>query len=106
MTDEHLLRSILRAIEDTAAIVVHGEQRFFGDPLLQRAAKNIVAEIGEAASALSDESRALTPSVPWRLIIGMRHKVVHDYAEVDLHVLWNTLIRDVPLLEEALLDDE
>jgi uncharacterized protein with HEPN domain len=32
----------------------------------------------------------------------MRHKVVHDYASVDLSVLWDTLEHDLPALAAAL----
>ncbi len=102
MTDEPLLASIRRAIADASAITAHGQQEFLSDPLLQRAAKNIVAEIGEAAAALSAEARERSPAIPWRLIIGMRHKVVHDYAEVDVTILWDTLTTDLPRLGIAL----
>ena len=102
MTDEQLLASIHRAISDASAIVDAGPTRFTMDPLLQRAAKNIITEIGEAAASLSDRTRSERPDVPWRLIIGMRHKVVHDYAEVDLTILWNTLVTDLPRLDIAL----
>ena len=102
MTDEPLLASIRRAIADASTIAALGQQEFLRDPLLQRAAKNIVAEIGEAAAGLSAESRERSPAIPWRLITGMRHKVVHDYAEVDVTILWNTLTTDLPNLGAAL----
>lgn len=102
MTDEHLIASIQLAIADASLVTSAGPQQFILDPLLQRAAKNIIAEIGEAAAGLSADTRATFPSVPWRLVIGMRHKVVHDYAEIDLSILWDTLVRELPRLSVAL----
>ena len=90
------LADILVAAEDAAVIVARGRARFDDDRLLQRAAKNLVAEIGETAKALPDEVIDQIPGVPWRAIKGMREKVVHDYPEVDLDVLWSTLSGSLP----------
>lgn len=41
------------------------------------------------------------PHIPWRSIETMRHKIVHDYFEVDLEVIWNVVqIHLPPFLEE------
>jgi uncharacterized protein with HEPN domain len=93
---DEALADILVAAEDAAAIVERGRASFDEDRLLQRAAKNLVAEIGEAAKALPEEVTDRIPGVPWRAIKGMREKVVHDYPEVDLDVLWSTLSVGVP----------
>lgn len=95
---DEALADILAAAEDAAAIVGRGRARFDDDRLLQRAAKNLVAEIGEAAKALPDEVTDQISAVPWRAIKGMREKVVHDYPEVDLDVLWSTLNGSMPEL--------
>ena len=89
---------MLAAAEDASRIVMGGRERFATDRLLQRAAKNLVAEIGEAAKAVPDGVAAKIPDVPWRAVKGMREKVVHDYPELDLDVLWATLLTDVPKL--------
>ena len=93
---DEALADILVAAEDAAAIMARGRARFDDDRLLQRAAKNLVAEIGEAAKALPDEVVEQIPAVPWRAIKGVREKVVHDYPEVDLDVLWSTLTGSMP----------
>jgi len=102
VTDDELVATILDALHDATLIIEPGHRHFLTDPIAQRAAKNIIAEIGEAAAQVSDQARERTSHVPWRLIIGMRHKVVHDYASVDLAVLWDTLEHDLPALAAAL----
>ena len=36
------------------------------------------------------------PDVPWRLIINMRRRIVHDYYRINLDVLWRTVEAEVP----------
>jgi uncharacterized protein with HEPN domain len=55
--------------------------------------------IGEAASRLSPETRALFPSLPFRSMRGMRNIIAHDYGAVDLDQVWHTATNDVaPLI--------
>jgi len=58
--------------------------------------------IGEAAWQISDETRAQLPQIPWTDIIGMRHRLVHAYFDINLDILWRTLQEDLPPLIAAL----
>jgi uncharacterized protein with HEPN domain len=59
--------------------------------------------IGEAAAGLSDGFIAQHPEVPWRLFIATRNRVVHGYFEVDLDILWDVAVIDVPQLASQVL---
>lgn len=52
----------------------------------------------QLARRISDEFQREHQHIPWSLIIGMRHRVVHDYMAVDKLVVWKTLTDDLPLL--------
>ena len=52
--------------------------------------------IGEAVSNLSKEFRHKHPNIPWRKIIDMRNKVIHEYFGIDWEILWGTIKEDIP----------
>lgn len=96
--DRRRLDDILVAVADAQLIADRGRDAFDADPLVIRAAKNIVTEIGEATKAISAATTDAIPAVPWRAIAGMRDHTIHRYPEVDLDVLWDTLVHDLPEL--------
>jgi len=42
--------------------------------------------------------RRTHPEIPWAEMIGMRHRLIHEYFRVDLRVVWETVQRDLPRL--------
>jgi uncharacterized protein with HEPN domain len=74
------------------------EAEFMATPLIQDAVMRQIQIIGEAASRLSSDFRTRTGFVPWKDVVGMRHKLVHDYMGVDLEAVWATAARDIPSL--------
>ncbi len=58
--------------------------------------------IGEGARHVSAEFCAAHPKIPWEAIVGMRHRVVHDYLNVDEDMVWQTVRDDLPELVKAL----
>ena len=73
-------------------------EEFDADEVVQAALTRWLQNIGEAASRLSSELRSQHHEVPWQSIIGMRHRVVHDYFFIDLSVVWRACAADVPAL--------
>ncbi|MBI4647320.1 MAG: DUF86 domain-containing protein [Bacteroidia bacterium] len=60
--------------------------------------------IGEATKKISDNLKEKHPDIPWKDIAGMRDKLIHDYIDIDLSVVWKTASEDVPFLKNLLND--
>ncbi len=68
--------------------------------LEQYALAKAVEVVGEAASRVSRTLRDAHPEIPWRDIVGMRNRLVHDYRNIDLEVLWSVVTNELhPLVE-------
>lgn len=61
-----------------------------------------IIQLGELANRLSDEAKESSQNIPWRAIKGMRNLHAHDYENVDMEIVWNTLIEDIPMLKQSL----
>lgn len=58
--------------------------------------------IGEAANHLSKDFIGKHPEIPWKEITGIRNKLVHDYWQLDLQVIWDTFQKDLPKLKKQI----
>lgn len=59
--------------------------------------------IGEAAYKLTDDFIDAHPEVPWKVIRGMRHYLVHEYYQVSKEGLWDTIVNDLPELRPFII---
>lgn len=58
--------------------------------------------LGEALRNIPSPIRSLAPSIPWRLVIGMRDVLIHRYWRVDLAAVYRVLIKELPPLIKAI----
>jgi uncharacterized protein with HEPN domain len=58
--------------------------------------------IGEAAYQVTEQTRKEIPGLPWADLIGMRHRLVHAYFDINVDILWKTIQEDLPPLIEKL----
>jgi len=54
------------------------------------------------AAQVSPETRALHAHLPWLDIVDMRNHLVHVYFDIDLNLVWDTVIGDLPPLAAEL----
>jgi uncharacterized protein with HEPN domain len=101
---QHILDAIDRATGYVAGMDLDAFQR---DTRTQDAVIRSIEIVGEAANKtrLADpEFAARFPNVPWDVIYGMRNRIVHDYFEVDLEIVWQTVQQDLPALREQIAE--
>jgi uncharacterized protein with HEPN domain len=91
-----------RAARDEAHGVM--KEEFDTSRVLQLALTYLLQNIGEAASRVPELLRAEHPEIDWPRMIGMRHRIVHDYRNVDIERVWTVLHEEVPRLIAQLLE--
>ena len=57
--------------------------------------------IGEAAKHLSDAFKERYSKIPWREVVDMRNKLVHEYFDIDTELVWTTIHSDLAALKRA-----
>ena len=62
-------------------------------------------QISENAKRLSEDYKQDRTNMPWNELAGLRNHIVHDYGNVDLNIVFETLKYDIPELMEQLKED-
>lgn len=75
---------------------------FEGNEILQNAVIRPLEIIGEASAKISKEFRAAHRGIPWREMIGMRNRIMHEYFRIDYGIVWDTIQKDLPKLIELM----
>jgi uncharacterized protein with HEPN domain len=63
-------------------------EQYEQDLLLRSTVERQVEIIGEAARGISEKFRAAHPQIPWRSIMAQRHRLAHEYGEIDDRLIW------------------
>ena len=95
--DRDYLADILEAIERAtgyAAGLTH--EQFLADRRTQDAVVRNLEVIGEAAKNLSRELRARHPEVPWKVLVGVRDRMIHHCFGIDYETVWQIVQEDFP----------
>lgn len=90
---DHIFESLSKAV---AYIGKTSYEDFASDEEKQDAVIRKIEVTGEATKRLSTELRKKYDHIPWRAIAGMRDKLIHDYFDVDIDTVWETVKSDIP----------
>ncbi len=100
---EHILGALERIQRYTAG---KSAADFMADTLLQDGVLRNLGIIGEAAHRLladSPDYAAKHPEIPLAKIYGTRNRITHAYEEVDMEIVWNLVLNDVPALHPKIV---
>lgn len=97
------LRHMIDAAE-TAGQFMAGRERaaLDADRMLLFAVVRAIEVVGEAATKVTDQTRAASPQIPWAAVVGMRNRLIHGYFNVNTELVWQTVSRELPALVLAL----
>jgi len=79
-----------------------GQNELEQNEMMQFALIKLVESVGEAANCVSEQTRRRYSAIPWTDVIGMRHRLVHDYEAIDLGMVRATIVDDLPSLIDQL----
>jgi uncharacterized protein with HEPN domain len=93
------LRHMLDAARDLQEVTT-GKSRadLDTDKLVMHTTVRLIEILGEAARHISDVTRAQHPEVEWQTIADMRNRIIHEYFNVDLDVVWDVVTKNIPPL--------
>ncbi|HEY5878347.1 MAG TPA: HepT-like ribonuclease domain-containing protein [Nakamurella sp.] len=96
--DIHRLDDIRAAAELILELAGRGRAAFDSDPAVRLAMERLLEIIGEASTALSEQTMARYPAVPWVDVRRMRIVLAHHYHRIDQDQIWTIATGSIPQL--------
>ena len=105
MKNKLIVEQILKYISKVLAYTKDIEyDEFINNSILVEACVFNLSQIGELANKIDKEFEESNPSIPWRVMYGLRNKIVHDYEGVNLVLIWDIVKEDLPELNIQLVE--
>ena len=93
---------IKKIVTDLAFILEHTEgmtqDELENNEILVDSVMFRLIQISENSDKLTDDFKTHFASIPWRAMKGMRNRIVHEYGNVNLAVVYDTVKNDIPVL--------
>ena len=80
----------------------YDRKRFVTDRQARKAVGASVQNVGESARHLSDEFQRQHPEIDWAKVVGMRHRIVHNYWDINYQIVWDVVLDELRPLRDAL----
>ncbi len=78
------------------------KDEFFDNIQLQDSVIRRLLVIAEAARRVSETTRQNLVNISWKEINGMRNRLVHEYDDVNLNIVWDVIQQEIPSLIKEL----
>ena len=89
-SDNQRVQKIFEYAEKLLAYISENDitkEKLLNDYALQWLVTTPLYNIGEQAYGLSDEYKASHSDIPWSMISGLRHRLVHDYGGTNWNIM-------------------
>ncbi len=101
--DRYYLGKILT---DLSFILAHTEgitkEEFTENEILIDSVLFRLIQVSENSDRLTENFRMRHDNIPWHAMKGMRNRIVHEYGDVDLTIIYDTVTQDLPKLHTDL----
>ncbi|MBD2328620.1 DUF86 domain-containing protein [Alkalinema sp. FACHB-956] len=100
------LQFLLDMLQSAKLVVTYVGQckkaEFINNIQLQDSVIRRLLVIAEAARRVSEATRQTLPDIAWQEINGMRNRLVHEYDDVNLNIVWDVIQSEIPPLIKVL----
>ncbi len=105
MKNKTIVKKILNYIDKIIEYVNEETyDSFSANTILVEACVFNLSQIGELANKLDTEFEKTHSNIPWRVLYGLRNRIVHDYEGVNLRLIWDIVENDLPDLRGDIAD--
>lgn len=97
--DDMILKKIIQYADEIQATIDRfslTRDKFVSDFVVKNAVAMCILQIGELVGNLSDDFKSENKDMPWQEIKAMRNIAAHNYGEIDVDILWETAVYDIP----------
>lgn len=96
------INQILDSVQKIRSFIEQMDQAaFLANQKTQSAVMMQLLLIGEIAKKISESVKG-NIDLPWKDMAGFRDRAIHDYFDMDLGIVWQTLVSDMLELEKKL----
>lgn len=99
---DYLADILASTLEIEAFVAGLNYDEFFRDRKTVNAVIRSLEVMGEAAKRIPGNIRDRYPDIPWKRMAGMRDKLIHEYAGVDLETVWDVATEELPAIKPML----
>lgn len=96
---EHIIECIDAIAEYVAS--VGSLEELIKSSLYEDAVVRRIQIMAESMIRIEEDSKKSMPEIPWQAIKNFRNLLVHEYLEVDMEIIWNLIVNELPKLKIA-----
>jgi uncharacterized protein with HEPN domain len=100
--EAYLLDMLIAARKALSFVEGIDRNEFEENEVIQNAVMRPLEIIVEAAARISKGFRKAHSEIPWKDMVGLRNRLVHEYFRVEYGAVWDTIQNDLPALIERL----
>jgi uncharacterized protein with HEPN domain len=98
-----LLEDILSSIEKIENYTKNLQyEDFINNSMIMDATVRNIEIIGEISKQFPEKIKNTIPEIPWKSISGIRNRIIHEYFNVDVSIIWQIIINDLPKLKTTI----
>jgi len=94
--DQYFINKI---IKDLSFLILHtkdlDEEKLIENEVLLDSILFRLIQISENIKNLSEKTKEDNPQIPWISISGFRNRIVHEYRNVDLSIVYHIVKKDI-----------